>query len=137
MGKFSKRIRIKNYTFGSLDGMVCDIVDEYKDKEDIEIYVSCDEVADLAVALFSTGLFRPVSIEFASPEIDGYCREYLIAIHRDGDLFIGKTWDEDKEIYLNSDPDYTDAVFASQKIDINLLEHLMDEGYSNIIYYEF
>ena len=135
MGKFSKRIT--DYTFGSLDGMVCDIVDEYKDKEFIEIYVSCDEVADLAVALFNTGLFKPVSVEFATPEIDGYRREYLIAIHSDGSLFIEKIWNEEKEIYLGSDPDYIDVVFASQKIDINLLEHLIDEGYKDIIYYDF
>ena len=37
MGKFSNKVI--GHTFVSLEEMVCDIVEEYKDGEDIEIYV--------------------------------------------------------------------------------------------------
>lgn len=135
MGKFSNKVI--EHTFVSLEEMVCDIVDEYKDKECIEIYVTCDEVADLAVALLSTGLFKPLSVEFAKPEINGYGFEYLVAIHDDGDFFVEPIWNEDKEIYLHGEPEYIDAVFVSDNVDINLVEHLIDEGYTGIIYYDF
>lgn len=135
MGKFSNKVI--GHTFVSLEEMVCDIVEEYKDGEDIEIYVACDEVADLTVALLSTGLFTPLSIEFATPEINGYSFEYLIAIHNDGSFFVEKTWNEDKEMYLYGEPDYIDAVFVSDNVDINLVEHLINEGYNGIIYYDF
>lgn len=40
-------------------------------------------------------------------------------------------------MYLYGEPDYIDAVFVSDNVDINLVEHLINEGYNGIIYYDF
>lgn len=133
MGKFSNKLI--PHTFVSLEEMICDVVDEYEDKESVGIYVPWDEVSDIIVALLSTGLFKPISIEWAYPEMNGYGAEYLITINDDGDFFVEPIWNTEHERYLSGDPEAVDAVFVSERVDINLIESLIEQGFVGMIHY--
>ena len=69
---------VKEYEFVSLEELVCDVVDTFKEEDmyDFTLVVSSNEVQDYLTAFVSTGVFKPVMIDFDT--YDGF--DYTITL---------------------------------------------------------
>ena len=69
---------VKEYEFVSLEELVCDVVDAFKEEDmyDLTLVVSSDEVQDYLTSFVSTGIFKPVMIDFDT--YDGF--DYTITL---------------------------------------------------------
>lgn len=79
--------------------------------------LTVEEVPNFLTAFISTGKFKPVSIDFATPDISGYNREYYFSLCHfdDNELFVEPTYRDDK--FMAADPESIILISKSVKTD--------------------
>lgn len=135
MGKFISP-KVREHTFSSLEEMICDICDEFKDiKNDVSIGICLtkEEVPKILVALLSTGKFTPMWLEYEGG--DDYYLEYHLTVESNGDLYLSKSWNEDHEKYYNCLTELDTITFVSQDISKELYD-ILEKEHSELILFE-
>ena len=134
MGKFSRN---REYTFASLEEMITDIVEHFDEGMDIDILLTWEETQNFIIALISTGKFVPYDIEYAYPEVNGYSKEYQIALMKldiGNVMFVEPIWCEKNGKYLNGDPECVDISFISMDVSKELYDKYVDDGYHTVLF---
>lgn len=135
MGKFISP-KVREHRFSSLEEMICDICDEFKDiKDDVSIGICLtkEEVPKILVALLSTGKFTPMWLEYEGG--DDYYLEYHLTVESNGDLYLSKSWSEDREKYYNCLTELDTITFVSQDISKELYD-ILEKEHSELILFE-
>ena len=134
MGKFSRN---REYTFASLEEMITDIVEHFDEGMDIDIVLTWEETQNFITALISTGKFIPYDIEYAYPEVNGYSKEYQIALMKSdigNIMFVEPIWCEKNGKYLNGDPACVDISFISMDVSKELYDKYVKDGYNIVLF---
>lgn len=134
MGKFSRN---REYTFASLEEMITDIVEHFDEGMDIDILLTWEETQNFITALISTGKFIPYDVEYAYPEVNGYSKEYQIALMKldiGNVMFVEPIWCEKKGNYLNGDPECVDISFISMDVSKELYDKYVEDGYNTVLF---
>lgn len=135
MGKFAPK-RINEYNFTSLEELVCDVMQEFEEGNNITIVLTVDEVPDYLTAFLSTGKIKPFDIDWAYPDVNGYGREYYFTLtHLDDDVvFVEKAYDSDKCRYIDDCPDVTDIMFISVDVSKTLFDKCVNDGHNIVLF---
>lgn len=135
MGKFISP-KVRKHIFSSLEEMICDICDEFKDiKDDVSIgmCLTKEEVPKILVALLSTGKFTPMWLEYEGG--DDYYLEYHLTVEGNGDLYLAKSWSEDHGKYYNGLTEIDTITFVSLDISKELYD-ILEKEHSELILFE-
>lgn len=135
MGKFAPK-RITEYDFDSLKELVDDVIDEFKEGQNITLVLTSEEVSDYLVAFLSTGKVKPYDIDWAACKINGYSGEYYFSLNHleDEVLFVEKAYNTDKCRYIDDDPNVTDIMFISQDISKTLYDKCVEEKHNIVLF---
>lgn len=118
-------LKVVERNYPTLESLICDIIDEFKDIKNkyycISLAITSDEAPDIITALLSTGMFTPDVIDYDN--ID-YSKEYHISIDNQGSLFVEKAWNR---IYDHYTPiDYTENKYV-------IMSDLVSSAYFNTV----
>lgn len=133
MGKFSRN---SEYTFVDYEEIVANAVEHFDEGDNINIVVTWEECSKFLTACISTGKFIPYDITYAYPEINGYTKEYQIAlIHSNGDnlIFVEPEWNEVNNQYLDGAVESNDVVFISMNVSQELYTKYINDGYRTVL----
>lgn len=118
-----------------MEEFVCDIIKDFDEgNKNIDFVLTADEVQDFLVAFLSTGKFKPVCIDWATPEINGYDREFYFSLCRfdySNKLFIDPVYRKEK--FINIDNDSIILVSAGVKVDTY---NKFVKNYNNVILFD-
>lgn len=134
MGKFSRN---REYTFASLEEIISSIVEEFDDRQNIDIALPWDETSEFIMALISTGKFMPYDIEYAHPDINGYYMEYYLSLTMvDGEavMFVEPAYSEKYNRYIHCCPECSDITFISAGVSTTLYDKFVDEGFNTVLF---
>lgn len=133
MSKFSRKCE---YSFVLLEELISEVMILFREKCNVQLVLSYQEVPDIMTALFSTGEFTPFSIDFAYPEMNGYTKEYLVSLdHFDGNsMFVEPLWKDEIGQYISGDPSCVETVFISENASENLYNKYTREGYHTVLF---
>ena len=132
MGKFSRN---REYTFKNFDDFVINVLAEFDEGAEIDIIVPY-EVVDKYIKAFIESDIKVYSIDYAIPEINGYCKEYIITLSHLGEdcLFVEPAYNEEHERYLSVYSDDVQIAFISADITMKFYEELIDSGLNTVLY---
>ena len=132
MGIFSRN---REYTFKNFDDFVINVLAEFDEGAEIDIIVPY-EVVDKYIKAFIESDIKVYSIDYAIPEINGYCKEYIITLsHLDEDcLFVETAYNEEHERYLSVYSCDNQITFVSADANMKFYEELVDSGLNTVLY---
>lgn len=117
-----------------MEELVYDIVSGFDDeKKDIDFILTADEARDFLTAFLYTGEFKPVSIEWAVPDISGYDKEYCLSLcqFNGSEIFLSPVYNGDKFVDIGNDS----IILASAGIKLDTYNRFA-EKYSNVILFD-
>ena len=132
MGMFSRN---REYTFKNFDDFVINVLAEFDEGAEIDIIVPY-AVADKYIKAFIESDIKVYSIDYAIPEINGYCKEYIITLtHLNEDcLFVEPAYNEEHERYLSVYSCDNQITFVSADVTMKFYEELIDSGLNTVLY---
>lgn len=135
MGKFAPK-RLIEYNFVNLEELVCDVMQEFEEGQEITLVLAAEEVPDYLTAFLSTGKIKPYDIEWAYPEVNGYGGEYYFSLtHLNNDvLFVEKAYDNDNCRYLDTDSEFTDIMFISVDVGKTLFDKFVNDKHNIVLF---
>lgn len=101
-----------------MEELVYDIVKSFDEgNKDVDFVLTTDEVQDFLTAFISTGKFKPVLIDWATPEMNWYDREYYLSLCRfeDNQIFVIPVYHEDRFIDIGDDS----IILVSESIKVS------------------
>lgn len=133
MSKFSRKCE---YSFVSLEELISEVMILFREKCNVQLVLSYQEVPDIMTALFSTGEFTPFSIDFAYPEMNDYIKEYLISLNHfdNGNMLIEPLWKDRADRYIDGDPSCVETVFISENVSEKLYDKYVRDGYYTVLF---
>lgn len=117
-----------------MEELVYDIVKSFDEgNKDIDFVLTTDEVQDFLTAFLSTGRFKPVCIDWATPEINGYSREYYFSLCRfeDNQIFVTPVYRKDKFMDIGEDS----IILVSGKVKTSTYNKFVKE-YSDVLLFD-
>ena len=132
MGMFSRN---REYTFKNFDDFVINVLAEFDEGAEIDIIVPY-EVVDKYIKAFVESDIKVYSIDYAIPEINGYCKEYIITLSHLGEdcLFVEPAYNEEHERYLSVYSCDNQITFVSADATMKFYEELIDSGLNTVLY---
>lgn len=134
MGRFSRN---REYTFVSLEEMVSEVMEHYNEGMNIDILLASGEVERFIIALLSTNVFVPYSIDYARTEVNNYSDEYQISLVKQGDvnaMYIEPAFSVTTGCYFDNPPESSDLVFISKDGSIDLYNKYRNDNYNVILF---
>lgn len=118
-----------------MEELVYDIVKGFDDEnKDIDFVLTADEVPDFLTAFLSTGKFKPVCIDWAEPDINGYDREYYFSLLRfddDNEVFVTPVYCEDRFVNTGN----KSIILVSESVKMSTYNKFTKE-YSNVLLFD-
>lgn len=135
MGKFAPK-RVREYRFVSLEELVCDVMREFEEGQEITLVLTAEEVPDYLTAFLSTGKIKPYDIDWAHPDVNGYGGEYYFSLsHFENDVvFVEKAYDTDNCRYLDDSPEFTDILFVSVDVGKALYDKCVNDKHNIVLF---
>lgn len=95
--------------------------------------LTVDEVQDFLTAFISTGKFKPVFLDWATPEINEYDREYYFSLCRfdDNEIWVTPVYCEDRFMDIGEDS----IIFVSAGAKIDTYNKFVKD-YNNVILFD-
>ena len=127
--------RNREYTFKNFDDFVINVLAEFDEGAEINIIVPY-EVVDKYIKAFIESDIKVYSIDYAIPEINGYCKEYIITLSHLGEdcLFVEPAYNEEHERYLSVYSCDNQITFISADATMKFYEELVDSGLNTVLY---
>ncbi len=135
MGKFAPK-KLTEYNFVNLENLVCDVMQEFQEGQNITLILTAEEVPDYLTAFLSTGKVKPYDIDWAHQDVNGYGGEYYFSLnHLDDDvLFVEKAYSTEKCRYIDDDPEFTDILFVSVDVGKALYDKCVDDKHNIVLF---
>ena len=117
-----------------MEELVYDITKSFDDgNKDIDFVLTVDEVQDFLTVFLSTGKFKPVSIEWAKPNISGDDREYYFSLCRfdENEILVSPAYNDDRLISIGDDS----IVLVSAGVKVDTYSKFV-KSYDNVVLFD-
>lgn len=121
---------VKEYEFVSLEELVCYVVDDFDEEDmcDLTLVVSGDEVQDYLVSFISTGVFKPVMIDFDSD--DGFDYTITLLKYCDNTEILIERYRDNVESVIDDDSGF----MVSQSVKTSTYKKILKKNSDFILY---